>query len=100
MPAPPADEPLIPVNDAAVRLGVGRHSVVRWFKRGVVGPDGSVVRLGGWRVGGTWKTTRSAINAFLAAMNRDAQPPAAIRSPTAVRRASDRAERELIARGV
>jgi hypothetical protein len=98
MPIPPANEPLIGVNKAADRLDAGRHSVVRWIKRGVRATDGSVVRLAGWRVGGVWKTTSTAITEFLAAMNADAVT-APTRTPAAARKASERAERELIARG-
>ncbi|MBN9522370.1 DUF1580 domain-containing protein [bacterium] len=99
MPIPPVDEPLVGVNKAASRLGVGRHSVVRWIKVGVKRSDGPPVKLEGWRVGSTWKTSLAAIERFLAATNGEAVVGICVRTPAATRRASESAERELIARG-
>lgn len=66
---------------------------------GVKQSDGPPVKLEGWRVGSTWKTTLAAIERFLAATNDEAVVGVCIRTPAATRKASERAERELIARG-
>lgn len=100
MPLPPPGEPLIGVNKAAAQMGVGRHSVVRWIRQGVKRTAGPSVKLEGWRVGATWKTSLSAIERFLAATNDESVTAVCVRTPAATRKASERAERELIARGV
>jgi hypothetical protein len=92
-------EPLISLNVGAARVGSSRHSLLRWGKTGAKGANGSVVRLAIWRVGMTWKTTESALNAFVAATTGDRTEPTPVRTPALARRASEAAVKLLIAKG-
>jgi hypothetical protein len=70
--------------------------VVRWILDGVRGPGGERVRLEGARVAGKWMTTPQAIARFIANQNvNPADRPQLPRTPTARRRASDRAADQL-----
>jgi hypothetical protein len=61
--------------DIAVRFGVTRATVGLWIHRGVNGPAGAVVRLDARKVGGRYKATEAAVEAFLRSCDgRDAPP--------------------------
>jgi len=77
-------------------------TVLRWILRGSPGPDGIMVRLEGIRLGGRWMTTREAIQRFAERLTPrlDDDSTPAPRSQTARQRASEKAARELTARGI
>jgi hypothetical protein len=98
-------ETLLPLADACrlippARNGRRTHisTVLRWIPRGTSSPSGEVVRLEAVRLGGRWMTSREALQRYADRLtphpttDAPATPP---RTPTARRRASDRAAAEL-----
>src|SRR5690349_19173353 len=86
------------------RAGRPTHpsTVGRWCMPGTRRPDGLVVRLEHIRMpGGRLASTEAAVRRFLTALQGDepAEARPDCRSPAARRRASERAGRELEARG-
>ena len=67
-------------------------TILRWILRGVDG-----VKLEAVRLGGRWVTSREALQRFAERLTPrlDGDPVHTPRTPTARRRASERAEREL-----
>lgn len=75
-------------------------TIFRWICEGVRTPDGVRLKLEACRIGFSWKTSEQALRRFVdaltAAHSGDAEPPRPMpRSPSARRRASERAAREL-----
>jgi hypothetical protein len=69
--------------------------IVRWIKQGVRGPNGRV-HLEAIRIGGRFLTSVEALERFAAAQTPDlADRPQLPRTPTARRRASERAAEQL-----
>jgi hypothetical protein len=103
-------ETLISVAQAARRLPSSRldrpvspSCVWRWIARGYRLADGRVVRLEGVRVCGRWLTSAEALARFFAAQTPppdNAVPTHAPRTPTARRRASERAAAKLDKLGI
>ena len=99
-------ETTIGLSAAAALLGVGRGNrpihpatLTRWILRGIRGPDGQRIKLEGVRVGSSWRTSREAVARFVDALTPGAAAAPITRTPTARRRASERAEEELIRAG-
>jgi Protein of unknown function (DUF1580) len=109
-------EELIGFSEAA-RLCPGRRgngraqpsTAWRWAKVGVMGPDGSIVRLEMIRLGGRCFTSRQAVQRFADAMTAGgartpppspAAAPAKGRTPAQRRRSSERAAQKLAAAGI
>ncbi len=99
----------IRLDEAARIVGKGRggrpthfSTILRWILTGVKGPAGNHVRLDAVRIGGSWRTSREALQRFTEALTPrlDGGPAPAPRSPTARQRASDRAARELEQLGI
>jgi hypothetical protein len=90
---------LVPARD-----GKRTHfsTIVRWVLTGARGPQGQRVRLEALRIGSRWVTSREAIQRFAEALTPklDAEPVPPPRTPTARRRASEQAARELDAAGI
>jgi hypothetical protein len=79
--------------DIAVRFGVTRATVGLWICRGVSGPGGTVVRLDARKVGGRYKATEAALEAFLRACDgREAPPVSETEAARARRVAKDLAD--------
>jgi hypothetical protein len=104
-----ATETPIPLTAAArlvpaARNGERTHvsTVLRWILTGARGPQGERVRLDGLRLGGRWVTSHAAIQRFAEALTPklDAESLPPPRTPTARRRASEQAARELDAAGI
>jgi len=75
---------------------VNPATVFRWIHNGVKGPGGEIIRLEGYRMGGRWLTTIEALERFAAAQTPVlGEPNKILRSPTARRRAAERAEKVL-----
>jgi hypothetical protein len=76
--------------------------VLRWILKGAPGPDGKRIRLEALRVGGRWVTTIQALQRFAEALtpHLDGEPTPAQRTPTARRRAAERAGEQLDALGI
>jgi hypothetical protein len=62
--------------DMAIRFGVTRATVGHWVRAGVKGPGGSQVRLDARKIGGRYRATEAALEAFLAACDGRGAPPA------------------------
>ncbi len=87
---------------------VDPSTVFRWVTKGTRTTAGQTVRLEAVRVGGRWLSSRGAVARFVAALTdaatpTSADPPAATavapRTPTARRRASEKAVATLKAMG-
>jgi hypothetical protein len=79
--------------DIAVRFGVTRATVGMWIHRGVNGPGGAVVRLDARKVGGRYRATEAAVEAFLRACDgRDVPPVSETEAARARRVAKDLAD--------
>jgi hypothetical protein len=94
----------IPLSEAAklippARQGKRTHlsTLLRWILRGARNLAGEVVRLEAIRLGSRWMTSREALQRFAERLTprTDAHAPPAPRTPTARRRASERAAAEL-----
>lgn len=91
------DQQFISITEAA-KLVPGRVHIStcwRWINRGVRGH-----RLQTWMIGGLRKTTREALEDFLARLNPDAARVASVSTTRQRERAIAAAERELDAAGV
>ena len=106
MPASVLDETRLTLSQAAKLIfgptgePVVRQTVRRLIVEGVR-VKGVRVKLDGQRSSKTWITSREAVERFNAACNPEANAtPEPARTPAASTRASKRAERELIRRGV
>jgi hypothetical protein len=98
-------ESTISLTQAARLLPPGRRGrpaslscLLRWVLVGARAPSGERVRLEAVRLGGRWLTSREALQRFAEALtpplgDTTASPPH--RSPTARRRASERADAQL-----
>jgi hypothetical protein len=78
-------------------------TLLRWITSGVRTAGGSVVRLEALRLGGKWVTSREALQRFAERLTPSLEDPAdtpAPRTPTARRRAAERAGAELERRGI
>jgi hypothetical protein len=62
-----ANESLIGTDKVCEKFDVSREAAVGWITAGILLPDGSRLRLDALRVGKFWKTTWTAVNAFVAA---------------------------------
>ncbi len=98
-PAPPEGERFHGIATIAREQGVSFATVWRWLLKGAVGPDGQRVRLEGWRLGGKWVTTHSALARFMTRLTPSGDRAGAVpsRPPTPMRRrrAAERAIQEL-----
>jgi len=90
-------EQQLSIPQAAARFRVTPPTVRRWQTIGVKGPGGVLVSLETAKKGWRWVTSAEACDRFLAALNPE--PVALERTPTARRRASERAEAQLIRMG-
>jgi hypothetical protein len=99
----------IPLAAAAKLLPAARNgkrchlsTLLRWILRGCRGPDGTLIRLEGARLGDRWVTSREALQRFAEALTpRLGDPPAPVpRTPDRRRKASERAAKELEAAGL
>jgi hypothetical protein len=99
----PTNEMLMSLPEICSLLPPGRNgskphlnTVLRWVLKGVRLPSGECVRLGASRCGSKWISSREALARFMAALtpNLDTDPPTA-RTPTARKRAVERAEKNL-----
>lgn len=90
-------ETLLTLPQAAARFGVTPPTVRRWWQTGTKGPGGVPVKLETAKNGGRRVTSVEATERFLAALNPE--PAAPVRTPTQRRKASEAAERKLIAMG-
>jgi hypothetical protein len=72
--------------DIAIRFGVTRATVGTWIHRGVQAPGGAVVRLDARKIGGRYKATEAALEAFLRACDGRGAPPVAETEAARVRR--------------
>jgi hypothetical protein len=61
--------------DIAIRFGVTRATVGLWIHTGVKGPAGAVVRLDARKIGGRYRATEAALEAFLRACDGRGAPP-------------------------
>src|SRR5215471_11513255 len=77
-------------------------TLLRWILKGAKGPGGECVRLEAARLGNRWFTSREALQRFAERLTPqfDAAPAAAPRTPTARRRAAERAGQELEKLGI
>ena len=78
-------------------------TILRWILRGTRGPDGERVRLEALRAGNKWITTAEAVQRFFERLTPTLEADQARllpRSPTARRRASERAGRKLERLGI
>lgn len=78
-------------------------TLTRWIIRGTLAADGTRVKLAAVRTGARWLTTLQAVREYQETLTAASMPTddgeIDVRSPAASRRASDRAEAELIASG-
>jgi hypothetical protein len=75
---------------------VDPSTVFRWVTKGTRTAGGQLVKLEAVRVGGRWLTSRGAVARFVSALTAAADPDSApatppVRTPTARRRASEKA---------
>jgi Protein of unknown function (DUF1580) len=76
--AEPITANLIPLEEALAHCGrPTRKTAIRWVKRGCRAPNGSIVKLQAWRVGGRWLTTREAVARWLSAVEAGSASEAA-----------------------
>jgi hypothetical protein len=102
------DEPKINLSQAAKYFAPSRRNrpahksrVLRYITDGVPRPGSSRVYLAALRQGNQWVTTPSAIQAFCEALTPNTvDAPSSPRTLPAVRRAAERAGRELDKRGI
>jgi hypothetical protein len=103
-----SSESIISLAQAAKLVPSGRRgrpthfsTLLRWILAGVKGPTGETVRLEAVRLGGRWLTSREALQRFAEAQTpRVADSGTTPRTPTARKRASERAEKELSRHGI
>jgi hypothetical protein len=90
----------LPTGRRGKRLSLS--AALRWVLDGVRLPDGQRLKLEAVRVGNKWITSLEALERFAAAQTPrlDGDPAPAPRTPTARRRASERAAKELEAAGI
>lgn len=88
------------VRDVARYCRKSLRTVARWLTAGVTRPGSGRrrVRLEAVRVGGTWRTNKAAVDAFLDRLTPATEAPA-IRTPAQRRAAHDRATTILRAKG-
>jgi hypothetical protein len=72
-----ADQPVVYLSTAeiAARFGTTAKRVGVWITSGVNGPGGVRVKLDGRKVGGRYKATEAAVEAFLRACDGREAPP-------------------------
>jgi hypothetical protein len=89
---------LVPPGRGGKRTHIS--TLLRWILQGARGPAGELVRLEAIRLGNRWMTSREALQRFAEALTprADATPPP--RTPTARRRAAERAGQELERLGI
>ena len=100
-------EPLIRLTAAARLAGPGRgnrpthlSTVLRWILDGVKTPAG-IVKLDAVRIGSKWMTSAAAVQRFVEALTpTTGTAPTSPRTPTARKRAADRAKRRLEQLGI
>ena len=104
-----AQEQLLRLDEAAKvvppsRGGRRTHlsTILRWIQRGARNPSGELIRLEAIRLGGSWKTSREALQRFAEALTPklEGDPQPLPRTPTARARAAQRAARELERAGI
>jgi hypothetical protein len=103
-----SEEASLSLTQAARLLPPGRGDrpvtlscLLRWILRGARAPSGQLVRLEAVRVGGRWITSKEALQRFAEALtpSLDNTPPTP-RPPSARRRASERAIKQLEKMGI
>lgn len=107
-----SNESIISLAQAARRLPPSRmgrptspSTIWRWVRHGCRGLHGQIVHLEAVRIGGRWVTSAEAIERFSAALtSRDKSESdrtiGSSRTPAQRRRASDRAEEDLVKVGI
>lgn len=93
------DEDLIGLAEAGRIAKVGPRVITRWGRTGFL-RNGERVRLELVKLGGKYRTTKNAIVRFIAALNGEDEPAPMPRTATQRRKASEAAEKELIAMGL
>ena len=76
--------------------------ILRWILKGARSPSGELVHLEALRIGGRWVTSREALQRFAESLTPplDGNSAQIHRSPTARRRASEKAAKELERLGI
>lgn len=59
------------IGRIATRTKKSTRAVTRWVRHGIIGKDGSRVRLAGVYIGGTIRVPIGALDAFIAAINAE-----------------------------
>ena len=94
----------IRLEEAARLIGTGRggrpvhiSTVLRWILNGQPRPDGKHVRLEAVRIGGSWRTSREALQRYAESLTPrlDSEPIPTMPAPSKRRREAERTEREL-----
>jgi hypothetical protein len=102
-------ETIIPLKTACTRVPPARDgkrthlaTILRWIMNGARGPNGERVKLEAVRLGGRWMTSHEALQRFAERLTpATAETPMATpRTPTARRRAAERAGQELEKLGI
>lgn len=89
----------LPFAAVARDQAVHRRTVLRWNTAGILTPSGRV-RLDARRVGGKYRTSRAAVERFLAALNPVREGVPLVRTPAQAAAAASAAMKQLAAMGV
>ncbi|MCZ2341460.1 MAG: hypothetical protein LC104_06640 [Bacteroidales bacterium] len=82
-------------RDVARRFNVATETVWRWMTRGVISKEGQRVKLGSVKLGSGLFTAEPALARFAESLVNSDVNTEPMRSPSAHRRASESAERQL-----
>jgi hypothetical protein len=90
------------IEEVAQRHKTHFSTIFRWIFKGLPAPSGERVRLEACRLGAKWVTSDEAVARFSAALTPalDGEPAPTSRSATKRQQASERAARELVAKGI
>src|SRR6478672_11134742 len=92
-------EHLIRLDEATLLVGKGRNgrpvhvtTILRWISTGQRAPGGNIVHLEGIRIGGSWRTSREALQRFAEQLTPrvESDPQPSSQTSAKRRRASER----------
>lgn len=95
----PVSQIVLPIPGSRGCKSVGTPTKMRWGLKGARSASGALIKLQIFKVGGRWYTDQASVDEFVRELSALPGDGPTVRTPAEARRASEKAEKELISKG-